>query len=184
MKPRQQLTQSYLAWIEPLLLATVIFSFWYPLAHYADMPARIPTHFGISGLPDAWAYKNLGALLLGPLILALTYAGQTFLYYWIATTDDPKKLINAPKQRLDMMSTERAELARQTSLAFLLVLKVVMVAMLAYLSYAQTNTALGHWPGLGWLPAAFLAALIIVSAAFTWQLFRLIYCTEDKHRTP
>lgn len=174
----RRLGQFYPVWLELFLLGLIAFSLWYPVVHYPEMPLRIPTHFGASGLPDAWSNKNLGALLLLPLLSAVAYANLTFLSCWMALVDDPKKTINAPKQQLARMSAERAELIRRLSLVFLFVVKAVLVGMLAYLSYGQTRVALGEWRGLGWLMWVFFAALMGVSAAFTWQLLRLVYRPE------
>lgn len=96
----------------------------------------------------------------------------------MALVDDPKKTINASKQQLARMSAERAELIRRLSLVFLFVVKAVLVGMFAYLSYGQTKVALGEWRGLGWPMWVFFAALMGVSAAFTWQLLRLVYRPE------
>jgi uncharacterized membrane protein len=41
---------------------------------YPSMPARFPTHWGITGGPDAWATKSLGSVFLIPLIALGIYA--------------------------------------------------------------------------------------------------------------
>jgi uncharacterized membrane protein len=41
---------------------------------YPSMPARFPTHWGISGAPNAWATKSFGSVFLMPLIALGIYA--------------------------------------------------------------------------------------------------------------
>ncbi|MBC7347181.1 MAG: DUF1648 domain-containing protein [Clostridia bacterium] len=173
-----RLSQFYPVWLEPVLGLLIFFSFWYPLAQYPEMPARIPIHFGFSGLPDAWTDKNLGALLLGPLIAAISYGGMTFLSCWIALVDDPKKVINASEKRLAAMSEARAEEVRRATLVFLFGIKLVLVAMLAYLSYGETMVALGAWEGLGWPSTALVALLLGLCGFFTWRILVLVYGPE------
>ncbi|MDN6511056.1 MAG: DUF1648 domain-containing protein, partial [Corynebacterium sp.] len=49
------------------------------VASYGSLPDPMPTHWGFTGEPDAWAPKSMGTLLvnilLGPLLCVLAMAG-------------------------------------------------------------------------------------------------------------
>lgn len=176
-----RLNQFYPVWLEAVLVALLVLAFRFPLAHYAAMPPRVPTHYGFSGLPDAWADKNLGIFLLGPLMAVVTYFLLTILSCWMVLVDDPKKVINAPKQRLAAMSEERAERVRRATLAFLFAIKFVLVAMLTYSSYAETMVALGRWERLGWPSTALVVLLLALCGLSTWRIIVLVYGPEQRN---
>lgn len=62
-----------LAVVPPVLAALAL------VASYGSLPDPMPTHWGFTGEPDAWAPKSMGTLLvnilLGPLICVLAMAG-------------------------------------------------------------------------------------------------------------
>lgn len=107
------------------------------LAYYwSSLPERIPSHFGISGQPDAWNGKGL--LLVLPSISAGLYIGLTILsryphiynYAWPITPE------NAATQY---------RLARQMIIVF----KTEIVWLFAYVIWQTIQTALGRAQGLG-----------------------------------
>jgi uncharacterized membrane protein len=63
-------------WIgEAICLAGLAAAFGEVIANWSDLPARVPRHFGISGLPDGWGAKT--GLWLAPAIAA--GLGKAFL---------------------------------------------------------------------------------------------------------
>jgi hypothetical protein len=55
---------------------------WMTAAYYWDkLPAVIPVHFGIDGLPNSWADKSLFFVFLIPILQTLMLAGFAFLYH-------------------------------------------------------------------------------------------------------
>lgn len=169
----EKLNRCYPVWWEWVVLALIIFSFWYPAVHYAELPAQIPTHFGGSGLPDGWGNKNWINVYIVPLIMAVTSLGMTLITLWITVTEDPKKLINLPKKRLEQMTPAQMEEIRLATVKGLFVTKAVIVAMSAYLSYMSIQVALGMAKGLSWGIWFFVAALIGYSIYLTIQLLNL-----------
>jgi len=169
----EKLNRCYPLWWEWVVLALIIFSFWYPAVHYAELPAQIPTHFGGSGLPDGWGNKNWINAYIVPLIMAVTSLGMTALTLWIAGTEDPKKLINLPRKQLEQLTPEQMEKIRMATVQGLFVSKALIVAMSAYLSYMSIQVALGIAKGLGWGIWFLTAALIIYSLYMTVRLLKL-----------
>ena len=43
----------------------------YAWMHYASLPAHVPTHFGVSGRPDAWSPRSFGSVMMLPLATLL-----------------------------------------------------------------------------------------------------------------
>lgn len=177
----RRLSQFYPPWVELILLALLGFSFWYPATHYTEMPMRIPTHFGSAGLPDGWATKSWGTVLLGAAIMTGVYLLVTGMGLWMAIVEDPKKLINWPgEQALKMMSTERAELLRRVTLQGLLATKALIVGMGAYLEYASTQVAIGRSKSIGWWIWVFVGGILVVSGYLVWKTVRLTYPQEKR----
>lgn len=124
----------------------LLFMFAMVAQYWANLPERIPSHFGISGLPDAWSGK--GTLLILPVLSVVLYGGLTVLsryphiynYAWPIT---PK---NAAAQY---------RLARQ----LVIVLKTAIVWIFAYLDWQTIQTALGRAQGLG---QTFLPIFLVV----------------------
>lgn len=160
---------------ELLLLFLLFLSFWYPYIHYAEMPPRIPTHFGGSGIPDAWSPKNPVNVFLAPSIMTVVYFFITGLTLWMASVPDPKKLINASRQQLERIAPERAELVRQVTIRGLFGIKALLSGMSAYLSYASTRVALGKATGLGWLMVVFTAGLMLAALYLALKTTLLVY---------
>lgn len=169
-------SEFYPPWVELILLLLLGFSFWYPAIHYAEMPMRIPTHFGPAGLPDAWAVKNWVDVLLAPAIMAGVYVLITGLGLWMILARDPKKLINWPdEQALKRMSEERAEQLRRVTVHGLLATKVIIIVMAAYLAYGSTQVALGVSKGMGFGIWFLVGGVLVVSGWMIWKVIKLMY---------
>jgi uncharacterized membrane protein len=61
----------------------VLGTFGAALLHHRQLPARVPVHFDLAGLPDRWADRSWGTTLAAPLLglaaTALLYASAGFL---------------------------------------------------------------------------------------------------------
>jgi uncharacterized membrane protein len=67
----RQLLRSLPAFV---LAATVL----YTISVYPDLPARVPTHFGINSQPSGWSAREFGAWLL-PGVMALLWGLSVML---------------------------------------------------------------------------------------------------------
>jgi len=169
----EKLNKYYPAWWELLLLFLLFLSFWYPYVHYAELPARVPTHFGPAGLPDAWSPKSPVHVFDVHVIIAVIYIFFTGMMAWMASVPDPKKIINASKRQLERMGPERAELIRQVTIRGLFATKALIVSMDTYLAYASTRVALGKMAGLGWFMWVFFVGIMGAALYLTVRTMKL-----------
>ena len=118
----------------------------YLAAHWSAFPETVPTHFGISGRPDAWGPR--WNLLLAPVI-------GTFVVSLLTIVKRFPNRFNFP------VKVTEANIERQRRLAIELLddLRVVVAVLFGYISYQQMRTALNEVAGLG---VSFMAAILIV----------------------
>ncbi len=178
----EKINKYYPAWWELLLLFLLFLSFWYPYVHYAELPARVPTHFGPAGFPDAWSPKSPVHVFDVHVIIAVIYIFFTGMMAWMASLPDPKKIINASKWELDRMSPERAEQIRQVTIRGLFAIKALIVSMNTYLAYASIQVALGKTAGLGWYMWVFVAGLTGAALYLAVLTMQLVYGRDHRPR--
>ncbi|NJC23951.1 putative membrane protein [Arthrobacter pigmenti] len=71
----------YKVWLTfPVALLILAGFFWYGASLYDSLPERIPTHWGPSGQPDAWAEKSFGSVFSSVIV----GAGVTILMAFIS----------------------------------------------------------------------------------------------------
>jgi uncharacterized membrane protein len=143
-----------------LLIATVagLWAVFYTLARYAALPDPMPTHFGISGQPDAWSKKSFGSVMVLPimtLVLGVMVGGTALL------TGRAKR---APRQD-DGASLAVQNRFRSAMSRFVAVLGLLLTAMLTTLAVTSVQVALGERRAL---PAA---ALLFALAIFCYAIF-------------
>jgi len=119
---------------------------------WPSLPAKVPIHFGFSGVPDAWGARSF--LLLFPGLALVIHVGlsimafypHTFNYLWPITED------NAPSQYRLGSSLMRW-------------LRTWVIWGLAYVQWRQAWVALGRSTSLGtwWAPVLVLVTLSIVT---------------------
>jgi uncharacterized membrane protein len=138
------------------VLAAMFITLW---LHWAEVPDRVPHHFGLGGTPNRWGGKGwLWGLPLTALgLYVLTTAASRF-----------QRLINLP------FAVDRdAPEVKQLLLTMSLCMKVTVLLSFAYINHAMINTALGQANGLGagFLPV-FLVTVFAPMIYFTARLSR------------
>lgn len=129
-------------------------------ATWADLPARIPTHFGANGAPNAWGGK--ASVLIGPVVSLVIYIGMTVLARY-------PHLYNYPKR----FSADNAERMYRLGRGLIVWLKTELVWLFTWLMWATISVALGHAAGLGpWPIYVALAVIYGTTAVYTVALFR------------
>jgi uncharacterized membrane protein len=132
MAPRR----STLDWIlEAISAATLLAIFGIVAADWAELPAQVPLHFGLSGNPDRWGNKS-GILLL-PLTAAGLYAGLTMASRY-------QRFINIP-----FVIDRNAPAVQSLLLGMSITLKTILLLINLFLVRSVVRTAMGRSDGLG-----------------------------------
>ena len=131
--------------VSSAVLLLLIGAVWW---HWAELPARIPTHFGASGHPDGWGDKSR------LLLLPLTAIG---IYIVLTLCSRYPQLINIPMP----VNRDLPEVQRLLQ-SMMILLKAVLLLTFFYLVLANMRTAVGHAAGLGveFLPLSLAATAI------------------------
>lgn len=158
-KPSIPLSQMEL-FLEIAAAMGILFSLTILIRSWNMLPDIVPTHFGISGTPDAWGGKNSLLLLpavSGGLYLLLTILGRfPGIYNYPVTITETNYLI-------------QYYLAR----SLLAWIKTEIIWMFVWLNWLTIQTALGNQAGLGW--AAMPVILIVITVtivAYFQQAFQ------------
>ena len=128
------------------------------LLTYGSLPERIPTHFGLTGVPDGYGGKAMLLVLAGV---------QTLLYGLLTCVPFYPELINVPGPRTP--GNIRA------AIGMVRVLKVEMMVFFAFLTCSMVETARGLSSGLGMVPIGFVALTLITIA------IGLYACTRNEN---
>ncbi|TDA68835.1 MAG: DUF1648 domain-containing protein [Clostridia bacterium] len=149
-------------WWELLPVALVLLSVGYTWMVYPDLPERVPTHYGASGMPDAWGGK--GAVLVLPFLQTGIYALDAGLYLWMARVKDPRRLIahsaNWTEKQKAAFTTKDLESLRAFLVRSLWLLNLVLMLMFTHLNVGDLQTALGLRHGLGLVIWVYFAAIM------------------------
>ena len=135
-------------------LAVVLLQAW------PHLPPRIPTHFGISGRPDAWGGTD--TLLIFPAVAGGLYVMFTIINRFPHTFNYPWPI------------TERnAETQYLLARTMLTAVKAEVVWLMAYLQWITVGVALGRTEGLGGgLVLVFLPVLAATTALYFLKAYQ------------
>jgi uncharacterized membrane protein len=123
----------------------------YTWIHYPDLPARMPTHFGPSGAPDAWSPKSFASVMLLPLT---TLIMGIMLGVVSCLTARAKRAI---RQQDGGVSIDAQVRFRRAMASFLSGTTVLVTLMMGLMSIWAVRTALGLAAGM---PPVLLALVI------------------------
>jgi uncharacterized membrane protein len=131
----------------------------YAAMHYGDLPERVPTHFGPSGLPDAWRPKSFWTVMLSPLLTLVLGVG---LGGAVILTSRAKRAIRFPQTRLSMEAQRRF---RRAFTRFLALISLLTSVMLTWMSISATRVGMGISRSLSYVPMALTLCLVVVALA-------------------
>jgi uncharacterized membrane protein len=117
-------------------------SIGYAWMHYPDLPSIVPTHFGISGKPDAWRPKSFATVMLLPLMSLFMGIGISGIA-WLTSRAKRALRLSDRGVSLEAQVKFRSALAR-----FLSGVAMLTALMLAFLSVMSIQVGLGWRPGL------------------------------------
>jgi len=123
----------------------------YAMAHYGEMPERIPVHFDAEGHPDGWASKSVFQVLLLP---AMTLVFGSFLGVMAVMLLHAKRGLRHPGT---VASAEAGRRFRSAISRFLCGMTVAVTGMFALIHVGQVRAALGDEASLE--PLVFVVAI-------------------------
>ncbi len=127
----------------------------YAWMHYAEMPASVPTHFGITGRPDAWSPRSFAAVMQLPLGALLVPTAIGIMACLVARA---KRAIRAGDSGVSVWAQMRF---RQATASFLSGAVILMSVMMGGMSIATVRNALGRGNGIpGWLMACTILLIV------------------------
>ena len=148
--------------LRSIALASVIASFAVVLMYYGELSARIPTHFGLGGEPDA--YGNKVWLWFLPVLNLGLYALLGNIHRL------PKSMFNYPVK----LTEENKDRQFANILQMVQVLRAFICLSIAYISWSTVYTALGQQSGLGsWFLWLFLMGSFALVGFFVWRSIKL-----------
>jgi uncharacterized membrane protein len=104
--------------------------------HWSILPGTIPTHFGFSGAPDAWANKSIFYVFFTPFLQTVMLGSFVFLYEKPQYSDMPTTLL--------LMSMDKK--AREHAFGLIRIMLVGVSlwigVLFSYLTYAMNASAL------------------------------------------
>lgn len=135
-------------------LAGVAVSVVVLIVAWPQLPERIPTHFGVSGQPNAYGGKGI-------LILLAALAAAVGLGFWVLSRFP--QVFNYPRRITDANAPRQYRLAQR----LLRVLAFGISWLLAYVEWQTIQVGLGRAAGLdGWFLVVFLGAIIAAVVAY------------------
>ena len=134
-------------------LAGVLFIVALLASAWDRLPARVPTHFGLSGEPNAWGSRN--SLLLFVVVPVVIHIGLTVLSRMPWAYNYPAKVTEGNYVRLYALGR-----------GLVLWLRTEIVWMFAVLGWQTMYVALGEASGLG--PWLVWPALIVIYGTVTY----------------
>ncbi len=160
-RPRIKIEKDTQDWIIALFgFFFLIAIIGYSVYHYAELPNKIPSHYGLNGKPDAFSNKSTLLVLLG--ITILMYAGMYILNKF-------PHIFNYPED----MTEEQAPAQYKKASKLMRLINTVMVISFSYLIFSTVQTAYQNQNGLGWyFMPLFLAAVFVPIIFYIVQSYR------------
>ena len=129
------------------------------LVYWRQMPAEIPTHYGISGNPDGWGSKT--SVLALPIISLCLFLLLTFLSRF-------PRFMNVPWKITEQNAQQQYELM----VSLLNWVKTIIVWMFGFITWKTCLISLGLSKSLG---SAFMAApalLIVITIFYLLKMYK------------
>jgi uncharacterized membrane protein len=135
----------------------------YAALSYAALPARVPTHFGPSGAPDAWRPKSFFSVMLLPILTLVLGIGLGAISVFTARA---KRAVRYPGTEISL----RAQLRfRRAVTRMISTVSLLVAVMLMLMTVSTIRVGLGleraiPWPILG-------LSLVIAAVALVGSIY-------------
>lgn len=166
-----KLARSYPPQFELIPLLLVALAFYIVLSAYPVLPVVVPTHFDIQGNPDGYSSKEVIFAL--PIVALVFFIILSISNIILAIIDNPKRLINIPKESKKALTQTKAKTFRISLNRSLFVLKVLIISLFTYITWQTVEIALGKGHSLGALFWLLIGGIIIAAGYMAWKSIRL-----------
>ncbi len=179
----EKISRFYPPWLDVIGLLCLGFIWFYTAARYGLMAEQIPTHFGISGNPDAWSSKSFASVFMLLVIGTIVWLSMFLTnYFLIIKPQDPRKYINIPGAKKDALDKEQIEAIRTVTVQGMALINLTVVLMFVVIQYGMVNSALGIQNGLGWGVSVLVGILLIETGWLTWKTYSLSSVTGNRKK--
>jgi len=138
-----------------------LFAVAYAALHFAEMPVRVPTHFGPSGAPDAWRPKGFFTVMLPSMLTLVMGAGMGGLGFLTARA---KRAVRYPAAAVSAEAQARFRLAMTR---YICAMSLLVTGLLTSLSVGAVQVGLGRATGLPSAMWVFTGLLLLFAVAGT-----------------
>jgi len=147
------------------------------IAYWGKLPGIIPTHFGISGQPDAWNPKSIWYTFMIPALQVIMLGFFVFLYYKPQYSDMPTTLW------LMTMEEHKRDHAFDLIRTMLVGIALWIGALFTYLTYAMNQSALDKSFGPSpWLMLGLIGGMIVWLIWWTVKVYRATKTAMSTHK--
>jgi len=141
------------------------------LSYWGKLPSVIPTHFGISGQPDAWNDKSIWWAFLIPGLQSLMLGSFVFLYYKPQYSDMPTTLW------LMTMEQHKRDHAFDLIRTMLVGIALWIGILFTYLTYGMNASALQQ--GVGLIPVIMMSVVGGMLVWLVWWTVKVYRATKE-----
>jgi uncharacterized membrane protein len=154
-RPEEFPVLPFVALVAGLIGGTIAIT--YAAIHYPDLPARVPTHFGVSGAPDAWRPKSFSSVMLLPLLTLLMGVGMGVISIFTAHA---KRAVRYPHTEISLQAQMRF---RRAVTRMISTVSLLVAVMLTLMSIASIRVGLGLERGIPWPILAITGVILVVA---------------------
>jgi uncharacterized membrane protein len=156
----------------PALLAAdvvvLVVSVWIAASAYPRLPHLMATHFNTAGMPNAWAIKSWGLVLLIPIVQLVLVALFGGLSLWVQSSPGSLKRVNLPIDTASLSGEQSTRVRRVTAQGLSILSLVLMVMLTVVHSSILLADASGHAPG-GSVMAELVVGVVLCIASVVWM---------------
>ncbi|MGC4021962.1 MAG: DUF1648 domain-containing protein [Cyclobacteriaceae bacterium] len=162
MRPKLKIPLTTTDWVfEIVALLGIILTIGYFFLFYSNLPDIIPSHYNLSGQPNAVGKKSL-------LIVLVSIAIVIYLIMTIAARFP--YIFNFPFE----ITVDNAETQYKNAVRFMRVLKTLVTLVFFYIIFTSIQNGLGKMQGIeSWFIPVVLLSMLVVVGSFIYRAFRL-----------
>ena len=136
-------------------VATGLLGLAYAAASYPALPERIPTHFGITGTPDAWSEKSFASVLLLPVMGVIQGLGLGLMCFLVAHAKRAVRLGDGGA------SLHAQHAFRRAMTRFVCGITALTSLLLLLATVFSIRTGLGQSSGIPWAVLGLAGVLVL-----------------------